>query len=104
MQSPSGPGLLLAHPLNPGRSIKLDAEINYYRKLLDGEYVRLSMPGSPSSTTKKLLKRTAAEVGLKQRGKRVFAMLHTSRAPIVYVTPGPQSQSFLIPSFSLHPT
>lgn len=57
----------------PGHSIKLDAEIDYYRKLLDGEYVRLSMPGSPSSTTKKLLKRTAAEVRL----KRVFAMLHT---------------------------
>lgn len=43
-------------------SIKLDAEIDYYRKLLDGEYERLSMPGSPSSTTRKLLKRTSAEV------------------------------------------
>lgn len=61
----------LAHPLIPGHSIKLDAEIDYYRKLLDGEYVRLSMPGSPSSTTKKLLKRTAAEVRL----KRVFAII-----------------------------
>jgi hypothetical protein len=40
-------------------SIKLDAEIDYYRKLLDGEYTRLSMPNSPATSTKALLKRSA---------------------------------------------
>jgi hypothetical protein len=40
-------------------SIKLDAEIDYYRKLLDGEFTRLSMPNSPATGTKPLLKRSS---------------------------------------------